>query len=400
MVHDLSAKSDDSKRFASRLAFFYAALFIGFGLHQPFFPIWLKTKGLADAQIGMVLAGGQLIRLFATPVVTYLADKAGVLSYAIVICCCATAVAFIGVGLADSFTMILIGVVITGLVWSPLVPLVDAYGLAGVAKRTLDYGRIRVWGSVAFMVTNIVGGLLLTLVAPEWIVWMIWASLIPLVISSVMLVHDRRDRSVAPSGPGFFNRRFVLIMIAAALLQASHAVYYAFASIHWKSLGYSGFTVGVLWAVAVLAEIVMFWVATRFTRDWRPTTFLLIGGAGGLLRWLLMALDPPLWINGPLQILHAAGFGLVHLGTMSYLAARLPAHQRASGQGTVSVAIGGAMALATLIAGYLYARIGASAYLAMGALCAAGLVVTLIARAMPVQRPAAPVQPQSDGVGG
>jgi len=400
MLRHLSTKSDDSKLFATRLAMFYAALFIGFGLHQPFFPVWLKAKGLADGQIGAILAGGQLIRLVATPVVTYLADRAGILSYAIVICCFATAIAFIGVGLADSFTMILIGVVITGLVWSPLVPLVDAYGLAGVARRTLDYGRIRVWGSVAFMAANIVGGIVLTVIAPDYIVWMIWASLVPLAIVSVMLVHDRADRSVAPSGPGFFNRRFVLIMIAAALLQASHAVYYGFASIHWKAIGYSGFTVGTLWAVAVLSEIVMFWVATRFTRDWRPTTFLLIGGAGGLARWVLMAFDPPLWINGSLQLLHAAGFGLVHLGTMSYLAARLPAHQRASGQGTVSVAIGGAMALSTLIAGYLYARAGVTAYFAMAALCGAGLVVTAVARSMPVPRPAVPPQPQSEGVGG
>lgn len=167
MLRHLSTKSDDSKLFATRLAMFYAALFIGFGLHQPFFPVWLKAKGLADGQIGAILAGGQLIRLVATPVVTYLADRAGILSYAIVICCFATAIAFIGVGLADSFTMILIGVVITGLVWSPLVPLVDAYGLAGVARRTLDYGRIRVWGSVAFMAANIVGGIVLTVIAPD-----------------------------------------------------------------------------------------------------------------------------------------------------------------------------------------------------------------------------------------
>lgn len=400
MVRVPITKSDDSRRFATRLSLFYAAMFIGFGLHQPFFPVWLKTKGLADAQVGMILAGGQLVRLLATPVVTYLADKAGTLSYAIVICCFATAVAFIGVALADGFTMILIGVILTGLVWSPLVPLTDAYGLAGVARRTLDYGRIRVWGSVAFMGANIAGGIILTLIAPDWIAWMIWASLVPLAIVSVMLVHDRPDRSVAPSGPGFFNQRFVLIMIAAALLQGSHAVYYGFASIHWKAIGYSGFTVGTLWAIAVLAEIVMFWVATRFTRDWRPTTFLLIGGAGGLLRWVVMALDPPLWINAPLQLLHAAGFGLVHLGTMSYLAARLPPHQRASGQGTVSVAIGGSMALSTLIAGYLYARTGVGAYVAMAGLCAAGILVTAVARAMPVPRPAAPVQPQSEGAGG
>ena len=391
-----AAKSDDSKLFATRLALFYAALFIGFGLHQPFFPIWLKAKGLEDGQIGMVLAGGLLIRLIATPVVTTLADRGGALSIAIVICASATMVAFLGVGFADGFAMILIGVVLTGFVWSPMVPLSDAYGLAGVAKRALDYGRIRVWGSVAFMGANLVGGLLLGIIAPVHIVWMIALSLVPLVAASIALVPDRRDRSVAPSGPGYFNLRFVLVMAAAAFLQASHAVYYGFASIHWKSLGYSGATVGLLWAIAVFAEIVLFWVATRFTRDWRPTTYLLIGGVGGFLRWAVMAFDPPLIFAAPLQVLHAAGFGLVHLGTMAYLAARVPPHMRASGQGTVSVAIGSTMAISTLVAGYLYARVDARAYLAMAALCAAGLAVTAYARSLPIEPP----QPQSDEAGG
>jgi PPP family 3-phenylpropionic acid transporter len=384
------AKSDDAKLFATRLALFYAAMFVGFGLHQPFFPIWLKAKGLEDAQIGTVLAGGMLIRIIANPIVTTLADRGGKLSIAIAMCCSATAVAFIGVGLAEGYAMILLGVVVTGFVWGPLVPLTDAYGLAGVARRALDYGRIRVWGSVAFMAANVAGGVLLTFVAPTEIVWMIALTLIPLVIAGVMLVPDQRDRSIAPTGQGYFNRRFVLVMAAAAFLQASHAVYYGFASIHWKSLGYSPATVGTLWAVAVFAEIALFWWGTRFTRDWRPTTFLLIGGAGGAIRWAIMAFDPPLWFAAPLQVLHGAGFGLVHLGTMSYLAARVPPHMRASGQGTVAVAIGSTMAISTLLAGYLYARVDARAYLAMAALCLAGMVVTAIARSMPIERPAVP----------
>lgn len=394
-----SAKSDDARLFAARLALFYAALFVGFGLHQPFFPVWLKAKGLDDGQIGIVLAGGLLIRMIANPLVTMLADRGGRLSVAIVMCSSATAVAFLGVALADGFLMILIGVVITGFVWGPLVPLTDAYGLAGVARRSLDYGRIRVWGSVAFMVTNVAGGIALTVIAPAGIIWLIVLAMVPLAAASLMLVPDARDRSVAPGGPGYFNLRFVLVMAAAACLQASHAVYYGFASIHWKSLGYSGATVGTLWAVAVLAEIALFWLATRFTAGWRPTTYLLIGGAGGALRWLAMAFDPPLWLGGPLQTLHGAGFGLVHLGTMAYLAARVPAHMRASGQGTVAVAIGSTMAVATMAAGYLYARVDAKAYLAMAALCLIGIAVTAVARSMPVPRPAPP-QPQSEGVGG
>lgn len=102
-----------------------------------------------------------------------------------------------------------------------------------------------------------------------------------------------------------------------------------------------------------------------------------------------MAFDPPLWL-ATLQVLHGAGFGLVHLGTMAYLAARVPPHMRASGQGTVSLAIGSATALSTLMAGYLYARVDAKTYLAMAALCGAGMVITAIARGMPIPRPPAP----------
>lgn len=395
MLSPTVAKYSDSKVFAVRLALFYAALFIGFGLHQPFFPIWLKAKGLDDGQIGIVLAGGLLIRLVATPTVTYFADRGGVLSTAILMCASATLVAFVGVGLADGFAMILIGVILTGMVWSPMVPLSDAYGLAGVARRALDYGRIRVWGSVAFVTANVVGGVLLTFIAPVHIVWMILASFVPLVIASAMLVPDQREAPRGAQEPSYFNLRFVLVTAAAAFLQSSHAVYYGFSSIHWKGLGYSGGTVGLLWALAVLAEIAVFWIGGRFTQSWRPTTYLLIGGAAGCLRWLLMSLDLPLWALFPIQLLHAAGFGLVHLGTMAYLAARLPAHARASGQGTVSVATGSTMAVATLIAGYLYARVGATAYLAMAALTVAGVGVTFWARSLPILP-----QPQRDEAGG
>jgi MFS transporter, PPP family, 3-phenylpropionic acid transporter len=392
------AKYIEAKQFATRLALFYAALFIGFGLHQPFFPVWLRAKGLSDGEVGLVLASAMMVRLIATPVVTYFADRSGVLSKAVVVCASATMVAYVGVGLAEGIGLILISVLIAHFVWSPLMPLSDAYGLAGVARRSLDYGRIRVWGSVAFMAANIVGGTLLMVVAPAHIVWMICLSFVPLVAASVGLVPDRREPSAGPKGPGYFNGRFVLVTMAAAVLQSSHAVYYSFSAIHWKeNLGYSGAVVGLLWAVAVGSEILMFWLGGRFTRGWRPTTYMIVGAFCSILRWVLMALDPPLAILAPLQVLHAGGFGLIHLGTMAYLADRLPPHARASGQGTVSIAMGFTMAGATLLAGYFFARNGAGAYFAMAALCVGGLGLTLAARSLP--RP--PVfHPQRDGAGG
>ena len=395
------AKSDDSKLFATRLALFYAALFVGFGIHQPFFPVWLRAKGLTDGEVSLVLASALMVRLVATPLITTLADRAGVLSTAVVICAAATTVAYTGVGLASGVALILLAVLVAHFVWAPMMPLADAYGLAGVAKRSLDYGRIRVWGSVAFMGANIAGGVLLTMLAPTSIVWMLCLSFVPLLLASMGLVKDRREPSAGPKGPGYFNRRFVLVMIAAAILQSSHAVYYTFSSIHWKEhLGYSAATVGLLWAVAVAAEIIVFWVAGRFTRGWRPTSYLIIGAASSIVRWGVMAVDPPLAILAPLQVLHGGGFGLVHLGTMAYLADRLPPHARASGQGTVSIAMGATMAGATLLSGYFYARVGAGAYFAMALLCLGGLALTLIARSLPVPVHRPVFQPHKDGAWG
>lgn len=396
MRQDIPAKSDDARGFAIRLSLFYGALFIGFGLHQPFFPVWLQAKALSETEIATILACGLLIRLAATPIITFLADRGGSLSLALVVCAFATAVSFVGVGLSSGFVMILIGVIIAGFVWSPIMPLLDAYGLAGVARRGLDYGRIRVWGSVAYMGANLAGGAFLAVFAPEYFVWLIAASLAPLVAASLMLPHDRRTIAKDERRTGFLDRRFILIASAAAMLQASHAVYYAFSAIHWKSVGLSGTTVGFLWALAVMSEIALFFLSGRLPKGLRPSTFLIVGGGLGVLRWIAFALDPGVMLLIPLQLLHAASFGLVHLGLMAYLAERLPPHARASGQGLASVALGAFMAGATLVAGPLYQRVGASAYLAMALLSAIGIAWTLYARSLP----RLVAQPQSDGAGG
>ena len=166
---------------------------------------------------------------------------------------------------------------------------------------------------------------------------------------------------------------------AGSLIQASHATYYGFATLDWTAKGFGGVTIGVLWALGVVAEIVLFALAPRLPKRFGPVTLILIGAAGGIVRWIATALDPPVAILFPLQFLHALSFGATHLGTMMYLSQNAPEGGRAAAQGDIATANSITMAAASALAGMLYGAGSGSAYAVMAVLTAAGGVFAFIA---------------------
>src|SRR2546421_4577620 len=113
------------------------------------------------------------------------------------------------------------------------------------------------------------------------------------------------------------RRGFIPVAVAASLVQASHAVYYGFSTLAWTASGLSGLAVGSLWALGVVAEIVLFAVSGRLRL--RPASLLGIGAAGAAVRWSLMASDPPLALVPLLQCLHGLSFGATFLGAVQFV---------------------------------------------------------------------------------
>jgi PPP family 3-phenylpropionic acid transporter len=182
----------------------------------------------------------------------------------------------------------------------------------------------------------------------------------------------------SPSAPArrLFTPAFIAVAGAASLVQASHAVYYGFSTIDWKAAGLDGTAVGVLWAIGVLAEIVLFAFAGRLPAAISPTMLLIIGAVGAAVRWTAMAFNPPTLALPVLQCLHGLSFGATHLGTMGFIARAAPVQLAATAQGALATAYAIAMAAAMGVSGLLYERYGALAYGAMalgavaGGLCA------------------------------
>ena len=175
------------------------------------------------------------------------------------------------------------------------------------------------------------------------------------------------------------DRPFIAVVAAATLIQASHAEYYGFSAVQWSAAGFDGTVIAALWALGVAAEIVLFALQSRLPPFFEPTVLLLTGACGGVLRWIGMAFDPPVFMLAALQLLHALSFGATHLGALMFLVRHAPPAQAATAQGYLAIASGVAMAGAMALSGVLYRDFGSAAYAAMALMAIAGGACGLVA---------------------
>ena len=369
--------------FALRLAIFYAALFAALGVQVPFLPLWLAAKGLDASTIGMVLSVPMLMRLLAIPLATRIADRHDALRAIIAI---ASALAMLGygaMGLAQGALAVITAFALASIFYTPLMPLADAYALRGLGALGRAYGPVRLWGSAAFIVGSFAGGLVLDVVPARDLIWLVAAALV-MTASAACTLSPLAPRETSRAKPLRSARdllrdpALLAAMAAASLIQASHAIYYGFSTLDWAAAGLDGSAIGALWALGVVAEIVLFAMSGRLPVA--PTTLILFGAAGAAVRWGAMAFDPPAVLLAPLQCLHGLSFGATHLGALGFIARTAPAEASATAQGYLAVALGLAMAAAMGVSGVLYARWGSFAYVTMALLAAAGGVFALAAR--------------------
>jgi PPP family 3-phenylpropionic acid transporter len=365
---------------AFRLSCLYAALFTVVGVNLPFWPVWLAAKGLDATAIGVVVAVAIGIKVVGNPVVAHLADARGERKRIMVGLGLLALAAFALFALTDGFWAILAVTVVFSAAFAALHPLGESLTMLAVQAERLDYGRIRLWGSLSFIAAALVAGWALA-GRPAAIVLVLVLGALALSLAATLALPDLR----APKAGARFalldvlkDRAFVLFMAAATLVQASHGVYYAFGTLHWRSVGYSEAAIGALWAEGVIAEIVLFAWGRQVIAALGPIGLIVLGGAAGALRWTATGLSDALPVLVAAQALHAFTFGAAHLGAIHFIAQWMPPALSASAQSVYSsLVMGLGLGLATLAAGPLYESYGAGAYLAPAALGLAGALLAL-----------------------
>lgn len=350
---------------------------------MPFFPVWLAYKGLNASEIGVMLAVPMVVRLFCVPLITRLADRFNMLRGAIIIASIGSLAGHLAMVAMNGFVPLVIAMAIAAVCFTPTYPLTDAYALRGLAERSKAYGPVRLWSSAFFILANIGGGILFGIIAPSHIIWLIMSGYVFGIVLSWLMVplkpHHEVTADVPPARSLWRMPVFVAVTLAFGLIQSSHAMYYGFSTLDWTARGLSGGTIGTLWAIGVIAEIVLFAYSATVARFVSPLMLIVIGGVGGVVRWTAMAFDPPLALLPVLQCLHALTFCATHVGAMMFIGQFVPVGRAATAQGDLSAAQSLIFAVVMGLSGVLFTRFGTFAYAAMVVPAAFGALVAVFA---------------------
>jgi PPP family 3-phenylpropionic acid transporter len=376
------ASPASSKRFATWLALVYGTGFGLVGTHLPFFPVWLKAVGVDAAWIGIITAVPSVTRFTTLPFVTSFAERHQALRAGIIAMGAGTTIGLAVVGLQHQALLIFLAYAVTCVIWTPMVPLIDAYALRGVRQYGLKYGPLRLWGSAAFVVGALACGMLIDVIAARYLIWIIggMAGLSALVSLGLKPLAPLKTSPTAQAGASALlrDRGFLAIIVTSALIQSSHSAYYVVASIAWQQEGFGGLTIASLWTLGVLAEIVVFALSPRFTLQ--PATLVVISACSAVARWAITALAPPIAILAPVQMMHGLTFGLTQVGIMGLMVHHVPGHIMARGQGYLAACSGIITGTAYILSGAIFARYGQNVYYVMAAIAACGGLVMLSAR--------------------
>ena len=376
------------------LAGFYFFHFGLLGLLMPYLPLYLQERGLAGPVIGTLMGLLMGAKLVSPPLMGMWIDRRGDLLLPLRISLLATLLAWVLFMQARGTGAIALSFMALALSWDATLPAFETLTLnrLGPARVGL-YGRIRLWGSLGFIVAGLGGAMLLT--GPMETVQRLPAIGLALVTGMVFAGFLQRSPARMPAAPAWQSWRVLLhrpgvagLLFALFLLHLSHGPYYAFFTLYLEGLGYDRRSIGLLWALGVVAEIGLFWAAPRLFERFGRRRLLLAALLLTGLRWALISTlaSHPLPLIAA-QILHLASFGLCHAVGMSYVHALFPGTLQGRGQALYSaLGFGAGGIMGSALGGLLWSagwRGGVFAMSALSALLAVGVAWRGIPRWLP-----------------
>lgn len=364
------------------LALSYFTYFFSYGIFLPFWGVWLKGEGIAPETIGILLGAGLVARFLGSLLIAPRVKDPSHLVSALRLLALLTLAFAVGFCFGNGWGWLMLVIAGFNLFFSPLVPLTDALAATWQKQIRMDYGRVRLWGSLAFVIGSALTGQLVAVWGHNAILYSLIFSVLAMLLGMLLKpsvmpqgearTHSDTERSLwalLKEGPVW------RLLLCVTLLQGAHAGYYSFGSIYWQEAGYSASTIGYLWSLGVVAEVIIFASSNVLFRRWNARNLLLLSACCGVLRWSLMAYSTELGWLLLIQILHCGTFTVCHLAAMRFIAAR-------QGQEVIrlqavysALAMGGGIAVMTVIAGFLFEHWQGGVFWVMAAVAVPALFI-------------------------
>lgn len=365
-----------------RLSAFYFFYFAAIGVILPYWPLYLEAidfNAKAIGELTAILLGSKIV---APYVWGWIADHQGQRMRIIQLASFFATAVFAGVLINDSFAWLSIIMIVFGFFWHATLPQFEATTMNHLGDSTHAYTRIRVWGSVGFIVPVICLGFIFETVDIQYLPYFMLACLSFIFISS-LLVPERAAGHAHVDTESLWSSlkqpRVIALLIVCFLMQMSHAPYYTFYSVYLEQHGYSRSLIGNMWALGVLAEVFVFILMHRMIRRFGLKQLLIISFMLASLRWMLIAYGvSSIYVLILAQCLHAASFGIYHATAIQIIHTYFTGRMQGRGQALYSsVSFGAGLSLGSLLVGYSWESLGSTAsYLLAAAITFAGMFIS------------------------
>ena len=357
-----------------RLSGFYFFYFAFVGAMAPFWGLYLKSLEFSAFQIGILMSLLQVMRIFAPNIWGHMADRSGRRVAIVQLAAIGSLVCYVGVFFGTSFWWLFAVMAGLSFFWSASLPLVEAMTLSHLGERMSNYGYIRLWGSIGFIVVVIGLGYWFDYRPVTDLLWAVLGFIVGIVLFARFMPEAevaKHEHDHAPIMDIVRRPEVWTLLVGCFLMAAAHGPYYTFYSIYLVDHGYSKSAVGWLWAIGVIAEIAVFLWLPRFGQV-NFERLLLLTFAVATLRFLMIAwgVGSPAVVVAA-QLLHAFTFGAYHAAAVTLIHRYFRGRHQARGQALYnSFAFGAGGTLGGLYAGWAWEGLGAQWTFSLAAGCA------------------------------
>lgn len=341
----------------------------------PFWSLYLKELAFNALQIGVLMSLFQVMRIFAPNVWGALADHTGKGVHIVRLAAFACLLSFVGVFFGSGFWWMFVMMSLMSFFWAAPMPVVEAMTLGYFERDLTHYGKVRLWGSIGFIVAVLGVGYALDLITVRNLPWLVLGLMTAMVLFSLWLPMTRRAHSIEGAVPltALLKQPGVGGLLAACFLMAvAHGPYYTFYSVYLADHDYSKKAIGMLWAVGVIFEVAVLYWMPRLSRWFSLRVILLASFVAATVRFSLIAFgveSSALLLIA--QTLHALTFGAYHAAAVATIHELFRGPHEARGQALYSsLSFGAGGTLGSLYSGYTWQHFGASVTYVIAAACA------------------------------
>ena len=343
------------------------------GIFLPYFNLYCYHLGFTGLQIGIVSALRSLAMVLFPLIWGSLADRFQIRKPIYILCTfLSTSIWSLYLFFADFWPMLVI-TVFYGIFYAPIISFLEAVTMDVLGKEKKSYGLIRVWGSISFIAMVLVLGKIIDLYSVDIILILILAGSLVLAAISILVpaIKTRPQDLLAPGAGSLLEKRVIIFLFCGFLMLVSHGAYYGFFSIHLENLGYGSTFIGIAWALASTAEILVMIKSEKIFSRFSLENVLFFSFLVAAVRWMILFFAESAAVILLSQILHAATYGTFHMASILYIDRLAPEQIKTLGQ-SVNNALTYGLGLMTgfFINGYVYGITGSYPLFLMSALIA------------------------------